>query len=356
MDRIDLRVDHATVEHHLEQELRALRGLSRVERELLLTSGMRENIRYRLRTLVRLPPEAQFRMALLFAALDDANSKFTQRLSWLGVDRDRGSHAEFFARAGGYIPAAGSSSSLPLLPDDARVLAADLMILTERTSKGSGLALRRANQVARELLRWRKQSGITPTQAYERPVSLQRTMFNTWLAQELCFAGQTERSLQVLLVATGVGLDVHKITDEMLSLYQRRPVLRDIDTVNVCLSLLPTEIGERLALDYWKTLLRTSRRRMVHRITRPLRVAAEARRQGTYKSLRATVEMILRSIGLRDHHSPERRHEESFNDLAQSLGVEPTSLMWERLLASRDTFHGCLSVAELQKRKVRDRR
>ena len=97
MNRIDLHVDRATVEHHLKQELRALRGLSRVERELLLKNGMRENVRYRLGTLVRLPPEAQFRMTLLFAALDDANSKFTQRLSWLGSDRDRGSHAEFFA-------------------------------------------------------------------------------------------------------------------------------------------------------------------------------------------------------------------------------------------------------------------
>ena len=39
------------------------------------------------------------------------------------------------------------------MPDghDARVLAADLMILTERTSKGSGMALRRANQIAREI-------------------------------------------------------------------------------------------------------------------------------------------------------------------------------------------------------------
>ena len=141
MDRLELRVDRATVEHHLEQELRTLRGLSRAERESLLRNGMRANIRYRLRALMRLPPEAQFRVILLFAALDDANSKFTQRLSWLGSDWDHGSHTEFFARAGGYIPAADGSTSLPLLPDDPRVLAYNLTILTERTSKGSGLAL-----------------------------------------------------------------------------------------------------------------------------------------------------------------------------------------------------------------------
>ena len=356
MDRLDLRVDRATVKHHLEQELRAVRGLSREERESLLENGMRESIRYRLLALKRLPPEAQFRIALLFAALDDANSKFTQRVTWLGRDSDRGSHAEFFARAGGYIPASGSSPSVPLLPSDARVLADDLTILTERTSKGSGLARKRANQIARDLLRWRKRQVITVAQEYERPLSLQRTMFNTRLAQELSFAGQTPRSLQILLTGTGVDLDVHRIAREVFALYQRKPVLRDIDTANVCLSLLPTEIGEHLALEYWKSLRRTSRRRMVHRVTRPHRVATEARRQGTYKSLRATVEMFLRSIGLRDHESPGRRHEEAFEDLVQSLGVEPTSPIWENLLASRDTFHGCLSVAELQKRKACDGR
>ena len=355
MDRLDLRVDRATVEHHLEQELRALRGVSRAERESLLRNGMRENIRYRLRALMRLPSEAQFRMVLLFAALDDANSKFTQRLSSLGSDWDRGSHTEFFARAAGYIPAA-SPTSLHLLPDDPHVLAYDLTILTERTSKGTGLAWKRANQIARDLLRWRKRRGITPAQEYERPLALQRTMFNTRLAQELRFAGQTHRSLQILLTATGVGLDVHKIIDEVFSLYQKRPVLRDIDTANICLSLLPTEVGERLALEYWRNLRRTSRRRMVHRFTRPHRVAAEARRQGTYKSLRATVEMFLRSIGLRDYESPGRRHQESFEDLVQSLGVVPTSRIWDRLLASRDAFHWCLSVAELQQRKACGRR
>ena len=55
MDRLDLSVDRAKVEHHLEQELRAVRGLSRAERESLLRNGMRENLRYRLRTLMRLP-------------------------------------------------------------------------------------------------------------------------------------------------------------------------------------------------------------------------------------------------------------------------------------------------------------
>lgn len=354
MDRLNLRVDRAIVEHHLAQELRALPGFSRAERVSLLGNGMRENMPFRLRVLMKLPPDAQFRMVLLFAALDDANSKFTQRLSWLGSDWDRGSHTEFFARAGGYIPAAVSSSSLPLLPDDPSVLAYDLTILTERTSKGTGLAWKRANQIARDLLRWRKRKGITPVQGYERPLSLERTMFNTRLAQELRFAGQTHRSLQVLLTATGVGLDVHKIIDEVFALYQKRPVLRDIDTANVCLSLLPTEVGERLAMDYWRNLRRTSRRRMVHRVTRPPRVASEARRQGTYKSLRATVEMFLRSVGLRDHESPGRRQEESFEDLVQSLGVVPTSQMWDRLLGCRDTFHGCLSVAELQKRKACD--
>ena len=351
---MDLCVDRATVEHHLEQELRALRGLSSAERESLLREGTRGNMRDRLHALMRLPPEAQFSLVLLFAAFDDATSKFTQRLSALRGDWDRGSHTEFFARAGGYIPAAVNPTSLSLLPDDPRVLAYDLTILTEQTSKGSGLAWKRANQIARDLLRWRKRRGITPAQGYERPLSLQRIMFNTRLAQELRFAGQTHRSLRILLTATGVGLDVHKIIDEVFSLYQRRPVLRDIDTANVCLSLLPTEIGERLALEYWRTLRRTSRRRMVHRLTRPHRVAAEARRQGTHKSLRATVEMFLRSIGLRDHESPRRRHEESFADLVQSLGVEPTSRIWDRLLACRDTFHGCLSIAELQKRKACD--
>ena len=347
-------VDLATVEHHLEQELRALRGVSSAERESLLRKGSRGNMRDRLRALMRLPPEAQFSMVLLFAAFDDANSKFTQRLSPLRNNWDRGSHTEFFARAGGYIPASVNPTSLSLLPNDPRVLAYDLTILTERTSKGTGLAWKRANQIARDLLRWRKRRRITPAQAYERPLSLQRTMFNTRLAQELRFAGQTHLSLRTLLTATGVGLDVHKIIDDVFSLYQRRPVLRDIDTANVCLSLLPTEIGERLALEYWRTLRRTSRRRMVHRLTRPQRVAAEARRQGTHKSLRATVEMFLRSIGLRDYESPGRRHEESFADLVQSLGVEPTSRIWDRLLACRDTFHGCLSIAELQKRKACD--
>jgi hypothetical protein len=351
VDRLDLRVDRAIVEQHLEQELRAVRGLSHAERESLFQDGMRENTRYRLRALMRLTPEAQFRMILLFAALDDANSKFTQRLRWLGSDSDRGSHAEFFARAAGYIPASGRSTSLSLLPDDPNVLAYDLTILMERTSKGSGLAWKRANQIARDLLRWRKRRGITPAQEYQRPLSLERTMFNTRLAQELRFAGQTHRSLQILLTATGSGLDVHKIIDEVFSLYQSRPVLRDIDTANVCLSLLPTEIGECLALEYWRNLRPSSRRRMVHRLTRPRRVATEARRQGTYKSLRATVEMFLRSIGLRDYESPVRQHEESFEDLVQSLGAKPTSRLWDGLLGCRDTFHGCLSIVELQKRK-----
>jgi uncharacterized protein (DUF2235 family) len=147
---------------------------------------------------------------------------------------------------------------------------------------------------------------------------------------------------------------VHKIVDEVFSLYQISPMLHDIDTTNVCLSLLPTEIGERLALEYWRNFRRTSRRRMVHRVTRPSRVAAEARRQGTRKALRATVEMFLRSIRLRDYESPERRHKEAFEDLVQSLGADPTSRLWARLLACRETFHGCLSVAELQKRKAYD--
>jgi hypothetical protein len=90
---------------------------------------------------------------------------------------------------------------------------------------------------------------------------------------------------------------------------------------------------------------------MVHRLKLPHRVAAEARRQGTYKSLRATVEMFLRSIGLRDYKSPVRQHEESFEDLVQSLGAKPISGLWDGLLACRDTFHGCLSIVELQKRK-----
>ena len=94
---------------------------------------------------------------------------------------------------------------------------------------------------------------------------------------------------------------------------------------------------------------------MVHRVTHPSRVAAEARRQGTQKALRATVEMFLRSIGLRDYESPERRHEEAFKDLVESLGGKPTPRLWDRLLACRETFHGCLSVAELQKRKAYDR-
>jgi hypothetical protein len=322
---------------------------------MLLRNGMRENVRYRLRTLMRLPPEAQFRMLLLFAALDDANSKFHQRISLLGSDWDSGSHTEFFGRAAGYIPAAISATALSLLPDDARVLAYDLTILTERTSKGSRLAWKRANQIARDLLRWRKRRGIKRVQGYERPLSLQRTVFNTRLAQQLRLAGQTRHSLQILLTATGAGVDVHKIVDEVFSLYQITPVLHDIDTTNVCLSLLPTEIGERLALEYWRNFRRTSRRRMVHRVTRPSRVAAEARRQGTRKALRATVEMFLRSIGLRDYESPERRHNEAFEDLVQSLGADPTSRLWDRLLACRETFHGCLSVAELQKRKAYDR-
>jgi hypothetical protein len=94
---------------------------------------------------------------------------------------------------------------------------------------------------------------------------------------------------------------------------------------------------------------------MVHRVTRPSSVATEARRQGTGKALRATVEMFLRSIGLLDYESPERRHKEAFEDLVQSLGADPTSRLWDRLLACRETFHGCLSVAELQKRKAYDR-
>src|SRR5262249_42928085 len=69
---------------------------------------------------------------------------------------------EFFARAAGYIPAAVSATALSLLPDDPRVLAYNLTILTERTSKGSGLAWKRANQIARDLLRWRKRRGIKP--------------------------------------------------------------------------------------------------------------------------------------------------------------------------------------------------
>jgi hypothetical protein len=352
VDRLDLSIDRAKVQQHLGQELSGQR-LSRAERESLLRDGMHGNLRYRMRALMSLSAEAQFRMALVFAALDDAEAKFNQRISALGSISDSGSLTEFFARAAGYIPAATGALALPLLPTDPHVLAYDLMILTERTSKGTGLARKRANQIARDLLRWRKRRHIIPVEEYERPLSLQRIVFNTRLAQELRLAGQTPRSLHLLLAATGVGLDVHKIIDQVFSLYQTRPILHDIDTMNICLSLLRAEIGERLALDYWKTFRPSSKRRMVHRLTRPSRVAAEARRQGTAKALRATVEMFLRSIGWRDHESPEQRHEDLFGDVLQSMGVAPSPRLWDRLLSCRETFHGCLSIVELQKRKAR---
>ncbi len=351
MDRFDLNMNRETVERLLKGELQALRRLSRSEAESLLTNGMRDNIRYRLRTLRRLSPDAQFRMALAFSALDDAEDKFRYRIDWLGSNQDRGSHAEFFARAGGYVPAGRDSSALPLLPADLNTLAYDLTILTELTSKGSGLAQKRAKQMARDLLAWRNRRGIKRSEKYERPLSLQRTMFNARLMLELRLAGQTPRSLEIALA--GGRLDVHKIIDGLFS-PSPSSVLRDIDTANVCLSLLPARSGERMAFEYWKTLQRASRRRMAHRLSRPHRVAAEARRQGSQKSLRATVEMFLRSIALRDHESPDQRHKESFEDLLHRLGVKPTPRIWNCLLACRNAFHGCVSVAELQKRKAHD--
>lgn len=352
MDRFDLNMNRTTMELLLERELRALRGLSRSEVGSLLRNGMRGNIRYRLRTLRRLPPDAQFRLALAFCALEDAETtKFSQRIHVLGSKQDGGSYVEFFARAGGYVPVKRDASSLPLLPDDVDTLANDLTVLTEQMSRGSGTAQKRAKQIARDLLAWRNGHGIKHSEIYERPLSLQRSMFNTRLMQELRLAGQTPRSLQVALADDKV--DVHKIIYDVFSPYPSS-ALRDIDTANVCLSLLPMEVSQRLALEYWKTIRRTSTRRMVHRLNRPDRIAAEARRQGTMKSLRATVEMFLRSIGLGDHESPNRLHEDSFEDLVGRLGVKPTRRFWNCLLACRDKFHGCISIVELQKRRARN--
>lgn len=354
MDRLDLRVNRALVERYLEEELRALRGVSRAEKESLLRYGMLNNIRCRLRALMRLSPDAQFRIALAFCVYDDENLKFIQRINLVGTERDHGSHAEFFARVAGYIPAKPDASALPLLPEDPEGLAHDLKIVTERTSKGSGMAEKRAKQIAEALLTWRDRHSVRLPEQYERPLHLLRTMFNTRLAQELRLAGQSPPSLELALGGTEENLDVHKIIREVFLPYQGS-LLRDIDTANVCLSLLPTETGERMALEYWKTLRKASRRRMVHRLGHPNRVAAEARRQGPQKALRATAEMCLRSIGLRDHEFPNHEHEERFDDLIQSLGVEPSTAFWNKLLACRNAFHGCLSISELQARRPREK-
>ena len=149
--------------------------------------------------------------------------------------------------------------------------------------------------------------------------------------------------------------DVHKLSHELLEPYQTSK-MRDIDTVDDCLTVVHPDQGQMLAQEFWQMYKNgNALRRVLHRVLCPGKVRSEARAQGPQRQHRATVNMLLRTIGLHGHEKIGDEHLVMLEDFLSMMGLEDSpervQTIAKGLRESRQQYHQILYVTEALKRK-----
>lgn len=360
MDVLQLGLTDEDYRRHVEAEFEKTTLSKKSELVRLACCG---NVRQRLRALAHLPPADQFRLHLMYAGLANDGTR-VQQLSKLGQSGDhKDSLADYFSRVAGYVPLEQSQSALAVLPvrRDSAVLEDDLHLLIDRTMERPGSAGNpKAETIAQRLLDIRTDEGVQRDPAYHRPLPLARAVFNVHLMQALRKAGHSLRSMTSFLNPgrdTDSDFNICSLTARKIMNPWQSSRQYEIDTVNNCLTTLPPSVGERLAVRYWETYKNTKTATSVVRLAQvPDAVRAEAMQGGTVRYHRASVEMIMRSIGVQNPQDMNDGHLEEFGRFLGNLGlsdrINDVMPLWKKLKECRDQFRSVLYVSEALERKA----
>lgn len=366
MDRLGLGFDRGDLQREVAAAYQRS-GVSgvRAAREVFRGSA---KVQDRVAAVAGLTPEDQFRILHGDLVASDAEGPLLrQQVNTLRNSARSGKHiADLYARAAGYVPPAGGSA-LAQLPvrSDRETLVRDTHVITDAVSK-EGVADTRAEDIADGLLD--RARGVRRVHA-ARGTDLRRALFNTRLMLALRGRGYGVESLSHILTNGGgpqSQRNTVKLANRLLA-YPQETSMRDVDTVSDVLSLLRPEDGQELAAEFFETYQdRNTMKRSIWKITEPHAIRREAVRQGPMRSGRATVEMLLRAMGLRDADDlDERAHEQVLDDLLRDLGLTPgdpladrepdvrgidSDRVMEGLADARDEFKALLYLDEARKR------
>lgn len=352
MNSIQLELTDDLYRTHLEHALR-----NADDQKQLMVRGCNESTLVRVKALLHLPPDQQCMLHLLWESLHDKGQrgKSYHRLHSAEV----GSNADYYARIAGYVPNNPTQPALAVIPKDGDSLQQDLRMFTDRIIKRYRASDETARLLAAHLRACAEEYGVPHDPRYKRTQKLSCAVFNTKLMQELIKHGFNAQSMRFFLTAgkdpADGKLDRHKAS-QVVEPHQWSGKY-GIDTVNHCLTALPPSASERLAREFWNTYKDgDSVSRVLYRVRQPDAVRDEARAQSGLQQHRATVEMILRTIKVRQGEKLTDEHLASFIQFLGDMGLPDTlddvMPLWNGMKESRSKFRECLSVTELIKRKA----